>query len=149
MSFLWKASFNFSHCHLVHILSGSDSKESACNAGDPGLIPGSWRSPGEGNGSPLQYSCLENPMDWGAWWATVHGMAESQMWPVTERLTHFSLGFHNFCAYFWSLNCFLDFWWHSLCDLNSPTRGWTQSLCSENSESKPLDRQGIPYHYQF
>ena len=45
---------------------GSDGKESACNAGDPVLIPGSGRSPGEGNGNPLQYSCLENPMDGGA-----------------------------------------------------------------------------------
>ena len=53
----------------------SVSKESACNAGDPGLIPGSGRSPGEGNGNPLQYSCLENPMDRGAWKATVHGVA--------------------------------------------------------------------------
>ena len=46
---------------------GSEVKASACNAGDPGLIPGSGRSPGEGNGNPLQYSCLENPMDGGAW----------------------------------------------------------------------------------
>ena len=46
---------------------GSDGKESACNAGDLGLIPGSGSSPGEGNGSPLQYSCLENPMDGGSW----------------------------------------------------------------------------------
>ena len=48
-------------------LGGSDGKVSACNAGDPGLIPGLGRSPGEGNGNPLQYSCLENPMDRGAW----------------------------------------------------------------------------------
>ena len=48
--------------------SGSDSKESACNAGDTGLIPGSGRSPGEANGNPVQYSCLENSMDKGAWW---------------------------------------------------------------------------------
>ena len=48
------------------------------NAGDLGSIPGSGRSPGEGNGNPLQYSCLENPMDGGAWWATVHGVAKSQ-----------------------------------------------------------------------
>ena len=48
-------------------LGGSDGKESACNAGDPGLIPGSGRSPGEGNGNPLQYSCLENSVDRGAW----------------------------------------------------------------------------------
>ena len=46
---------------------GSEGKDSACNAGDLGLIPGSGRSPGEGNGNPLQYSCLENPMDGGAW----------------------------------------------------------------------------------
>ena len=53
----------------------SVGKESACSAGDPGLIPGSGRSPGEGNGNPLQYSCLENPMDKGAWQSTVHGVA--------------------------------------------------------------------------
>ena len=46
---------------------GSDGKESSCNMGDPGSIPGSGRSPGEGNGNSLQYSCLENPMDGGAW----------------------------------------------------------------------------------
>ena len=51
---------------------GSDGKESACKEGDPGLISGLGRSPGEGNGSPLQYACLENPMDRGAWRATVH-----------------------------------------------------------------------------
>ena len=53
----------------------SVGKSSACNAGDLGLIPGLGRSPGEGNGNPLQYSCLENPMDRGAWQATVHGTA--------------------------------------------------------------------------
>ena len=53
---------------------GSEVKVSACNAGDLGMIPGLGRSPGEGNGNPLQYSCLENPMDRGAWWATVHGV---------------------------------------------------------------------------
>ena len=58
---------------------GSDGKESACNAGDQGSIPGSGRSPGEGNGNAFQYSCLENPMDRGAWWATVHGVAKSQI----------------------------------------------------------------------
>ena len=56
---------------------GSDGKESTCNASDPGLIPGWERSPGEGNGNPLQYSCLENPMNTGAWRATVCGVAES------------------------------------------------------------------------
>ena len=52
-------------------------KNSACSAGDPGSIPDSGRSPGEGNGNPLLYPCLENPMDRGAWWATVHEAAES------------------------------------------------------------------------
>ena len=52
-----------------------NGKESACNVGDLGWIPRSGRSPGEGNGNPLQYSCLGNPMDRGAWWATVCGVA--------------------------------------------------------------------------
>ena len=56
---------------------GSNSKESACNAGDPGSIPGSGRSPEEGNGNPLQYSCLEKPTDRGAWQTTVHRVAKS------------------------------------------------------------------------
>ena len=56
---------------------GSDGKESTSNVGDLGSIPGSGRSPGEGNGTPLQYSCLENPMDGGAWWATVQGVIKS------------------------------------------------------------------------
>ena len=56
---------------------GSDGKESACNSGAVGLIPGSGRSPGEGNGNPLQYSCLENPMDRGAWRATAHVVTKS------------------------------------------------------------------------
>ena len=56
---------------------GSAGKESACNAGDPGLIPGLGRSHGEGNGTSLQYSCLENPVDRGAWRATIHRAAKS------------------------------------------------------------------------
>ena len=55
----------------------SDGKESACNAGDPGLIPGLGRSPGEGNGNPFWYSRLENSMDRGYWWATVYGVSKS------------------------------------------------------------------------
>ena len=56
---------------------GSDGKASACNRGDLSLIPGLGRYPGEGNGNSLQYSCLENPMDGGAWQTTVHGLTES------------------------------------------------------------------------
>ena len=62
----------------ICILFGSDGKESICNAGDMGLIPGSGRSSREGSGYPLQYTCLENPIDKEAWKATVHGIAESQ-----------------------------------------------------------------------
>ena len=60
------------HCQLPEFT------ESACNTGDLGLIPGLRRSPGEGNGNPLQYSCLENPMDRGALWTTVHRIIKSQ-----------------------------------------------------------------------
>ena len=63
---------------------------SACNAGDLGSIPGLGRSPGEGNGNPLQYSCLENPMDGGAWWATVHGVPKS--WTRLSDFTFILLG---------------------------------------------------------
>ena len=66
---------------------GSDGEESACSAGDPGSILGSGRPPGEGNGNPLQYSCLGNPMDRGAWWATVHGVSKSIL--AMERYSAF------------------------------------------------------------
>ena len=59
---------------LICWVGGSDSKEAACITGDLGSIPGSGRSPGEANGNPVQYSCLENPVDRGAWQATVHGV---------------------------------------------------------------------------
>ena len=73
---------------MVGFPGGSEVKASACNAGDLGSIPGSGRSPGEGNGNPLQYSCLENPMDGGAWWATVHGVTKSR-----TRLSDFTFSF--------------------------------------------------------
>ena len=68
---------------------GSAGKESACNAEDLGSIPGSGRSPGEGNGNPLRYLYLENPMDGGAWWAAVYGVAKSR-----TRLSDFTFTFH-------------------------------------------------------
>ena len=70
--------FDVFFLYLYHVPSGSVGKESACNAGDPGSIPGSGTSPGEGDGNPLQCSCLENSMDGGAWWATAHGVIKTQ-----------------------------------------------------------------------
>ena len=68
--------------------------ESACNAGDPSLIPGLGRSPGEGNGNPLQYSCLENSKDRGAWWVIIHRVAKSQtrLMTNTSTFTHAEKG---------------------------------------------------------
>ena len=64
--------------YLLGFPGSSEGKESACNVGDLDSIPGTGRSPGEGNGNPLQSSCPENPMDRGDWWATVHGVAKRQ-----------------------------------------------------------------------
>ena len=67
--------------HMVRSFpGGSDAKKSACNVRDPGSISGLGRSLGEGNGNPLQYSCLENPLDSGAWRVTVHGITKSWTW---------------------------------------------------------------------
>ena len=71
-------------------LGGSEVKVPVCNVGDLGSIPGSGRFPGEGNGNPLQYSCLENPMDRGTWWATVHGVSKS--WTRLSDFTSLLLG---------------------------------------------------------
>ena len=82
-------SHHHSEAHFISVLGfpgSSEVKASAWNAGDPGSIPESGRSPGEGNGNPLQYSCLENPMEGGAWQATVDGVAKSR-----TRLRDFTL----------------------------------------------------------
>ena len=67
---------------------GSDGRESACNSGDPDLIPGLGRSSGKGNGNPLQYSCLENSMDREAWLATVHGVSKGRKQLSARAHTH-------------------------------------------------------------
>ena len=77
---------------------GSDCKESACNTGNLSLIPGSGRSPGEGNDNPFQHSCLENPIDRGTWLSTVHGVAKS--W---TRLSDFTFTF-KLLYYFYHLS---------------------------------------------
>ena len=81
---------------FLRIPGSSDGKVSACNAGDPGSIPGLGRSPGEGNGHPLQHSCLENSMDGEAWWATVHGVAKSR-----TRLSDFTFTLRNLLTIKW------------------------------------------------
>ena len=73
-----KQSFLVNQYSFWDFPGGLDDKESTCSAGDPGSIPGSGRSPGEGNGNPFQYSCPENPMERGVWQATVCGIAKSQ-----------------------------------------------------------------------
>ena len=102
-------------CQPEDFPGGSDVKESACNTGDRGLIPGAWsgwgRSPGEENGNPLQYSCLDNPMDWGTWQVTVHGVTRS--WTLSHTF-HFRVFLeshlsgvvsHNFCSVTGTLVC--------------------------------------------
>ena len=74
---------------------GSEGKESICNAGDPALIPGSGRSPGEGNCYPLQYSCLESPMDRGGWWATVQEVAKIWTWLSDQHFHFFKYSSNN------------------------------------------------------
>ena len=84
----WDTWFEMKQCCLRTSPAGSTAKESACNAeavGDTGSIPGLGRSPGGRHGYPLQYPCLENPVDRGAWWATVHGVSES--WTRLKQLS--------------------------------------------------------------
>ena len=107
---------------------GSDGKESTCNAGDSGSIPGSERSPGEGHGNPFQYSCLENPTDRGTWQATVHGVVQSD---TTEQLT-LSLVLHAYVHMF--TQCYKELG-HGLWMLVSPESiGWTDRLDTHENQ---------------
>ena len=90
----------------------SDSKASAYNAGDLGSIPGSEISPGEGNGNPLQYSCLENPMDQGVWQATLHGVTKSR-----TRLSDFTFTFTEVTNYLIPHMCLVAQSCPTLCNL--------------------------------
>ena len=83
-------------CIVYQWLRGKESAYSAERHGDVGSIPGLGRSSGEGNGNPLQYSCLENPMDRGAWWATVHGVSKES--DTTVRLNNNKTSRYNFIA---------------------------------------------------
>ena len=87
----------------LFLYSGSDSKESACSAGDAGLIPGLRKSPGEGNGYPLQYSCLEDFIGWGVWWATVCG--------VPVWINNFPLSQFRWQSTFYHFICLIQWFW--------------------------------------
>ena len=133
------------HTYIIYICmptydfpGGSDGKESACNAGNPGSIPGSGRFPGEGNGNPLQYSCLENFMGRGAWWTTVHGVSKSR-----TQLSDWHFYFHVYThshVYMYTFQKMkvnkIHLWAHSdkgldnICPLRDEPRGhglWTRS----------------------
>ena len=100
----WKLSSNCKHPVIYWgFPGGSDGKKSTCNVRDPGSIPGSGRSPREGNDNPLQYSCLENPMDRGPWWPTVHGVAKSRT-RLSDFTFHLATNTHT-CLF---LNCSLN-----------------------------------------
>ena len=99
----------------------SEGKASTCNAGNLGSIPGSGRSPGEGNGNPFQYSCLKNPMDGGDWWATVHGVAKSR-----TRLSHFTFTFTLRLSVCWEHKGIMNFFSKGRSKPRSLKGEWTQ-----------------------
>ena len=103
--------FHFYSCNLkghfcsCDFLGGSAGKEYACNAGDPGLIPGSGRSPGGGHGNPFQYFCLENSIDRRVWQAKVHGVTKSQTWLTHTQLKKLTKLFKNLAKLVHYLQC--------------------------------------------
>ena len=124
---------------------GSEVKASACNAGDLGSIPGLGRSPGEGNGNPLQYSCLENPMDGAAWWATVHGVTKS--W---TRLSDFTT--LQYCVDFChTLTCIRRRQWHPTpVLLPGKSHGWRSLVsCSPWGREESDTTEWLPFHFSL
>ena len=133
--------FQYQFIH-VDFHDGSDGKASAHNAGDPGSIPGLGRSPGEGNGNPLQYSCLENPMDGRAWQATVHVVTKSRT-QLSDSTFHFPWHLGTFSVHLFiylfilcllSLPCVRH--WDGL-----PSSGRLAWACSHSRESDAV--QGL------
>ena len=135
---------SFSLSMLQGFPGGSGGKESACNVGDLGSILGVGRFPGEGNGNPLQYSCLENPMDRGAWKFTVHGVAKSR-----TRLSDFTLPYHSapqrkircFSYHFYLQNrseklYMWKMWWVTG-QHNLAKSAWENTICSVGKEMVP------------
>ena len=118
----------------IKLIGGSEVKAPACNAGDLGSIPGLGRSPGEGNGNPLQYSCLENPMDGGAWWATVHGV--TKRW---TRLSDFTLKAYIKKAECRGIDAFELWCWRRLFRVPWTARRSNQSILKEISPECSLE----------
>ena len=85
--------------YVIGFSGGSDSKEPTCQSRRPSSIPGSGRSPGERNGNPLQYSCLENPMDRGAWWTIAHRVAEFDTTEHTHTIWHTIQAWQHCCCF--------------------------------------------------
>ena len=127
---------------------GSEDKASACNAGDPGSIPGLERSPGEGNVNPLQYSCLENPMDRVAWRAIVHRVAKSQTWlrdfTLEEKKNHIS-NFWDWSPRSLSSSSYSPFFSHQHKKNNIEMWGHLQNNCNGASFSS----DDLMFHLQF
>ena len=117
---------------------GSDGKECACNAGDLGLIPGSERSPGKGNGYPLHYSCLENFMDRGAWWAMVFpvGIYGCECWTIKK-------------AEYWRIDAFELQCWRRLLRIPWTARRSNQSILKEINPEYSLEGLMLKLKLQY
>ena len=118
---------------------GTSSEESACNAGGTGSIPGSGRSPGGEYGNPLQYSCLGNLLDSGAWWATVHGVPKSQIWLSNWVYVHTHTHTHQ-----WEMKCAEDGerqheWWMQVAPKRSKRQRNASSSRASTKKHSPAD----------